>query len=31
MACEILVSQAGIEPTPPALEVWSLNLWILNL
>ena len=31
MACGILVSQPGIEPTPPALEVWSLNLWILSL
>ena len=26
-ACGILVPQPGIEPTPPALEVWSLNHW----
>ena len=25
MACGILVSQPGIEPAPPAVEVWSLN------
>ena len=25
--CGILVPQLGIEPTPPALEVWSLNQW----
>ena len=25
--CRILVSPPGIEPTPPALEVWSLNHW----
>ena len=25
--CGILVPQLGIEPTPPALEGWSLNLW----
>ena len=24
----ILVPQPGIEPTPPAMEVWSLNHWI---
>ena len=26
-ACEILVPQLGIEPTPPAVEAWSLNQW----
>ena len=26
-ACGILVSQPGIEPAPPALRGWSLNLW----
>ena len=26
-ACEILVPQPGIEPTPPALEAQSLNHW----
>ena len=26
-ACRILVSQPGIEPVPPAVEVWSLNHW----
>ena len=26
-ACGILVPQLEIEPTPPALEGWSLNLW----
>ena len=26
-ACGILVSQPGIEPTPPALEEQSLNHW----
>ena len=26
-ACGILFSQPGIEPTPLALEVWSLNHW----
>ena len=25
-ACGILVSQPGIEPAPPALRGWSLNL-----
>ena len=25
--CGILVTQAGIEPVPPALEAWSLNHW----
>ena len=24
-ACEILVPQPGIEPLPPAVEVWSPN------
>ena len=24
-ACSILVPQAGIEPTDPAVEEWSLN------
>ena len=27
MVCGILVPRPGIEPTPPALEVWSLNHW----
>ena len=27
MACGILVSWPGIEPAPPAVEVWSLNHW----
>ena len=27
MACGILVPRPGIEPAPPALEVWSLNHW----
>ena len=27
MACVILVPRAGIEPTPPAVEAWSLNHW----
>ena len=27
MACPILVPQPQIEPTPPALEVQSLNCW----
>ena len=26
-ACRILVSQPDIEPTPSALEAWSLNHW----
>ena len=26
-ACGILVLRPGIEPIPPALEVWSLNHW----
>ena len=26
-ACKILVPWAGIWPTPPALEAWSLNHW----
>ena len=26
-ACGILVPRPGIEPKPPALEVWSLNHW----
>ena len=26
-ACGIFFSQPGIEPTPLALEVWSLNHW----
>lgn len=26
-ACGILVSWPGIEPTPPALEAWSLSCW----
>ena len=26
-ACEILVPWPGIEPTPPAVVVWSLNHW----
>ena len=28
MACRILVPRPGIEPMPPALEVWILNHWI---
>ena len=28
MACRILVPWPGIEPTPPAVEAWSLNHWI---
>ena len=27
-ACGILVSCAGIQPTPLAVEAWSLNHWI---
>ena len=27
VACGISVSYPGIEPTPPALEAWSLNHW----
>ena len=27
-ACRILLPQPEIEPTPPALEAWSLNPWI---
>ena len=27
VACGILVPQPGIEPTPHAVEVWSLNHW----
>ena len=27
MAYGILVPRPGIEPTPPALEEWSLNHW----
>ena len=27
VACGILVPWPGIEPTPPALAVWSLNHW----
>ena len=26
-ACRILVPGPGIEPTPPAVEAWSLNSW----
>ena len=26
-ACELLVRQPGMEPTPSALEAWNLNLW----
>ena len=26
-ACSILVPQPGMEPVPPAVEVWSLNHW----
>ena len=26
-ACRILVPRWGIEPAPPAVEVWSLNHW----
>ena len=27
MVCGILVPQLGIEPRPPAVEVWSSNHW----
>ena len=27
VACGILGPRPGIEPTPPALEAWSLNHW----
>ena len=27
VACGILVPLPGIEPTPPAVEAWSLNHW----
>ena len=27
-ACGILAPWPGIEPTPPALEVWNLNHWV---
>ena len=27
-ACEILVPQAGMEPAPSAMQVWSLNSWM---
>lgn len=27
VACRILVLEAGIEPVPPAVVVWSLNSW----
>ena len=26
-ACEIFVPQPGIEPVPPAVQVWRLNHW----
>ena len=26
-ACGILVPRPGMVPGPPAVEVWSLNLW----
>ena len=26
-ACRILVPWPGIKPTPPAMEIWSLNHW----
>ena len=29
-ACGILVPQPGIEPVPPAVEVWSLNHWTIR-
>ena len=29
-ACGILVPQLEIEPTPPALEGWSLNHWTIR-
>ena len=29
-ACRILVPQAGIEPTPPAMEVQNLNHWTVR-
>ena len=27
MACKMLVPQPGMEPMPPAVEMWSLNHW----
>ena len=30
MAGGILVPQPGIEPVPPAVEVWSLNHWTMR-
>ena len=27
MACGILIPRPGIEPVPPAVEVWCLNQW----
>ena len=27
VACGILVPQRGVEPVPPAVEVWSPNYW----
>ena len=29
-ACGILVPRPGIEPTPPALEAWSPNHWMVR-
>ena len=29
-ACGILVFYPGIEPVPPAVEVWSLNHWTIR-
>ena len=29
-ACGILVLQPAIEPTPPAMEAWSLNHWTVR-
>ena len=26
-ACKMLVSGPGVQPTSPAVEVWSLNNW----
>ena len=27
VSCDILIPQPGIEPVPPALEIWILNHW----
>ena len=30
VACRILVPQPGIEPMPPAVEVWCLSHWTVR-